>query len=531
MFHIATAFNQPIGNWNTANVTTTTLMFAYSESFNQAIGNWNTAKVTDMGDMFKSATAFNQPIGDWNTASVIGMAYMFENATAFNQPLGDWKLNTIVPLQSIFDNSGLDCGNYTKTLIGWSNNPLCPSGRNLGAIGMQYGTNAVAARNSLLTKGWIITGDAVFAPFNTLVPPATEEVADMNCDYFTSPLDHHKKLIDIDPNGNAFDYDNTTVTITNKFVSSIPSHVTTHTPGTTGYYQTASGTNYFRLGRRMHSIEAPGTYSINDGIKVRVYFNAEDTTYIRTDISPTSPINFSGWLKVELHDPQPIVNSMNTAAPELPIPTKIVFPIATGIENGSYYAEFLAEEFSTFVYYAATIIPLPVTLSEWSATCSEKEMNLKWTTQSELNNNYFIIEGSKDAQNWLEVYRTPGAGNSNSEIEYAYQLPATDNSYFRLGQVDYDGIKTYSNILHTDCGNSLNDIVIYPNPNFGTFKIKGFSDNASVTLYSISGKMLWESSNLKSDETINLDYLPKGIYNISIVSNNEIKNHKLIIAK
>jgi surface protein len=521
-----------INYWNTSEVNTMSEMFSNAKSFNQNISGWNTKKVTDMNNMFSNAISFNQDIGNWNIEKVTTMNSMFSDASTFNQNLGSWTLNTNDTIVNMLNNSGLDCSNYSSTLIGWNNNPTTPNYRNLGAVGMEYNASAIADRDNLVNvKSWTITGDTEHNTLNIVVPPYTDEVADLNCNYFTSPLDASKKLINIDPNGNIFDYDNTTVTITNKFVASIPAYITTHTPGTTGYYQTASGTNCFRLGRRMHSVQAPGTYNINDGVKVRVYFNAEDTTYIRTDISPTTPINFYGWLKVVLHNPLLIVNSMNTAAPELPVPSEIVFPIATGIENGSYYAEFLAEKFSTFVYYAATIYPLPVTLSDWTSDCSTNGVNLKWTTESELNNSYFIIESSQDAQNWIEVARINGAGNSSSIKEYSYHHPTSEKTYYRLAQVDFDGNKTYSKIIQSDCFNSLSDIILYPNPNSGTFQIKGIPNKASVTLFNISGQMIWQKSNVQSNERINLDYLPKGIYTISILSNNEMKNKKLIIAK
>ena len=38
---------------------------------------------TNMQSMFRSASAFNQDIGDWNTAQVTDMVYMFRYATAF----------------------------------------------------------------------------------------------------------------------------------------------------------------------------------------------------------------------------------------------------------------------------------------------------------------------------------------------------------------------------------------------------------------------------------------------------------------
>jgi surface protein len=71
MFYSAFAFNQPIGAWNTANVTTMENLFYSAFAFNQPIGAWNTSNVTDMASMFYSASVFNQNISSWNVASVI----------------------------------------------------------------------------------------------------------------------------------------------------------------------------------------------------------------------------------------------------------------------------------------------------------------------------------------------------------------------------------------------------------------------------------------------------------------------------
>jgi hypothetical protein len=110
--------------------------------------------------MFFQASAFNQNIGMWNTTAVTSMIQMFSGASAFNQNIGSWTLNPVVDLRFMLDNTGMDCNNYSATLLGWSANPSTPNGRTLGATGRQYGTNAVAARTNLTTtKGWTITGD------------------------------------------------------------------------------------------------------------------------------------------------------------------------------------------------------------------------------------------------------------------------------------------------------------------------------------------------------------------------------------
>ncbi|SDQ81457.1 Por secretion system C-terminal sorting domain-containing protein [Chryseobacterium soldanellicola] len=206
MFANATSFNQPIGNWNTVNVTVMSSMFNNATSFNQPIGNWNTANVSNMNSMFNNATSFNQFIGNWNTGNVLNMGYMFSNATAFNQSLENWnlsKLNSFNSANDMFSLSGLSCVNYDNTLIGWANNSNTANNINLGnAAPLKYSSNAVAARNILLSKGWTITGDIYNA---TCAPPlaTSETTAKENFILYPNPVKNvlyiksEKKMYDI----------------------------------------------------------------------------------------------------------------------------------------------------------------------------------------------------------------------------------------------------------------------------------------------------------------------------------------------
>ena len=166
------------------------------------IGTWNTGTVTNMRSMFFGADAFNKLIGTWNTAAVTDMTSMFFGDESFNQDLGAWVLNASVIMSNMLTSTGMDCANYSATLIGWSNNPLTPSGRALGASGRKYETAAVAARDNLtMTKGWTITdaglvsntfyadtdsdgygNAAVSGSFNTCAPPSGYAANTTDCD-------------------------------------------------------------------------------------------------------------------------------------------------------------------------------------------------------------------------------------------------------------------------------------------------------------------------------------------------------------
>lgn len=172
MFNGAILFNQNIGNWNTSSVEDMSDMFRDAYAFDQNIGNWNTATVTSMANMFfNSFLSVNNPqesiftnggnssIENWNTASVVDMSGMFFRATSFNYNLSNWSLAQINDLTEMFDESGLDCSNYSLTLIGWNNNPSTPNNIILGATFMQYGPEALPAiEDFIFDKAWGFSG-------------------------------------------------------------------------------------------------------------------------------------------------------------------------------------------------------------------------------------------------------------------------------------------------------------------------------------------------------------------------------------
>ena len=87
----ADGFNQDIGNWDTANVTSTYQMFSSAISFNQDIGGWDTSNVTSMHRMFKEPSSFDQALSGWCVSNISSPPADFAtDATNWTLPRPVW---------------------------------------------------------------------------------------------------------------------------------------------------------------------------------------------------------------------------------------------------------------------------------------------------------------------------------------------------------------------------------------------------------------------------------------------------------
>ncbi len=127
--------------------------------------------------------------------------------------------------------------------------------------------------------------------------------------------------------------------------------------------------------------------------------------------------------------------------------------------------------------------PLPVDLLYFNGECSDHGTTLRWTTASEINNDYFTIESSTDGVNYTTEFTVDGGGNSNEEKTYSYttQLRGIPGMYFRLSQTDYDGNVHEFSPKYISCEESLLDDcpVVFAN-----------EDQVDIEIYSSSGEEL-----------------------------------------
>lgn len=161
MFGQCLSFNQRLDNWDTSNLEDMHFMLHMIPVFNQPL-NWNTSKVINMAHIFHGCTSFNQSLENWDMTKVERIDHILNGATSYNQPLGNWNLASLINGTGSLTLSGLNCENYSKTLMGWADNPNTANNISLGPLTvLKYASNVSDKRNILINKGWSFTGDTV----------------------------------------------------------------------------------------------------------------------------------------------------------------------------------------------------------------------------------------------------------------------------------------------------------------------------------------------------------------------------------
>lgn len=140
---------------------------------------------------------------------------------------------------------------------------------------------------------------------------------------------------------------------------------------------------------------------------------------------------------------------------------------------------------------------LPVELVKFSADpVNDETVIIKWTTASEINNDYFVVERSKDGINFTPVDSLDAHGNGNStdmqNYSYLDENPYSGVSYYRLRQVDKDGTTSYSNIENVNF-EGLEIVSLFPNPTNGEININITSseeETVQLKIYDAIGKLI-----------------------------------------
>ncbi|MDX2248725.1 MAG: kelch repeat-containing protein [Bacteroidia bacterium] len=165
--------------------------------------------------------------------------------------------------------------------------------------------------------------------------------------------------------------------------------------------------------------------------------------------------------------------------------------------------------------------PTPVELLSFSALPYEKIVKLRWITASEMNNDFFTIERSRNGYLFEEVIRLSGKGDGNLSREYETTdyLPYPGWNYYRLSQTDFDGKTEKFPLVQVYFDGTGNPFRIYPNPVESDRKLNIESlvaepGKTSVTLINFIGQAILrrEIEFVSDRETLSFGNLPAGTY-------------------
>jgi len=186
---------------------------------------------------------------------------------------------------------------------------------------------------------------------------------------------------------------------------------------------------------------------------------------------------------------------------------------------------------------------IPVELTSFAGSSLNGNVELSWTTATELNNSGFEIQRSTDGYNFTKIGFAAGFGTTTEQKSYRY----TDNTskpgkhFYRLRQIDFDGTFSYSNTIevYVTAPTVFALEQNYPNPfNPSTMISYSIPQNSFVTLkvYDVLGN---EVSTLVNETkevgtyAVRFDAsgLSNGIYLYTIKANNFTSTKKMILIK
>lgn len=195
--------------------------------------------------------------------------------------------------------------------------------------------------------------------------------------------------------------------------------------------------------------------------------------------------------------------------------------------------------------FDCTVNALPIELADFSGEWEDKNARLRWSTYTELNNDYFQLERSSDGLHFVPVTRVDGAGTTAEPQRYTWldteiaRLPG-EHFYYRLRQVDFDGKENLSHMIvfTRDPSEGLTTkeglYSVLPNPTTGRFQLhfdgkpEAMGD-ATARLYASDGRLISQTPLTESTTDFDLSNAAPGSYWIAIFNEKEPVQQLLVV--
>lgn len=187
---------------------------------------------------------------------------------------------------------------------------------------------------------------------------------------------------------------------------------------------------------------------------------------------------------------------------------------------------------------------LPVELTSFTASVSNRNVNLNWSTATEINNSGFEVERKSENSNWQTVGFIKGNGTTTSTHAYSFtDKNLSEGKYsYRLKQIDFNGAFEYSNVIEAEISSSVKEFSLnqnYPNPFNPSTSIQyaiGSRQFVTLKVYNLLGKEVASLVNETKEAgsySLNFDAsdLPSGIYIYKLQAGNFTQTRKMTLMK
>jgi hypothetical protein len=248
---------------------------------------------------------------------------------------------------------------------------------------------------------------------------------------------------------------------------------------------------------------------------IRLWSGSIGGTQLGSDLSDAATITFSSFNSVvdssaaTQYYVTANLSSSATGGATASIPSQDSFTF-TGANKPSSFSNALL---------SSSAVPLPIELSYFAVSANDNNIELSWTTATEINNYGFDIERSTTISpaNWKKVGFVQGHGNSNSPKYYLFidKSPLSGDLLYRLKQIDNNGSFQYYSPVQTKLNIEQYSLKQnFPNP-FNPLTIISFTlpykSNVKLAVYNLLGQIVADLVDQEKDA---------GVYNVEFNANN-----------
>jgi len=173
----------------------------------------------------------------------------------------------------------------------------------------------------------------------------------------------------------------------------------------------------------------------------------------------------------------------------------------------------------------------PVLLLSFEGKTTDESGELLWTMENQTNCKWFVIERSSNASGFDSIGVVTGSNNSHAtDYSFTDEHLLDGNNYYRLRQVDMDGVSKYSKIIclyNSNKAAAVKKIQLYPNP---ATSVVNYTLNspaaarATVQVYNMAGVLvLTQQQQLSSgvnQQSVAISTLKSGNYFLKVSSQN-----------